>query len=206
MGDAVLPIIGSLALVGLGLFLRPYLEAKGRNLATKEDTKALTQQVEEVRALHARSLEEVRHELSQRHVAFSEQYRAELEVYRELWEKLSEVHKHAQQLRPMLDVGLAPGETEEQRKLTRLNNFGAAFNAFAAVVWQRRPFYPEEIHVELRKLANLIHGEAIDYQFGDPIHDQQYWRQAQANLEKIGIQIEKICIAIRVRLSRVGAV
>lgn len=206
MLDAILLVLVSLALVGLGLFLRPYLETKGKNLATKEDTSALTQQVEEVRALHARSLEEVRHELSRRHVAFAEQYRAELEVYRELWEKLMEVQRHAQQLRPMLDVGLAPGESEQDRKTKRLNDFSSAFNAFTAVVWQRRPFYPEEIHVELRRLARIIHGEAIDYQYGNPTFDADYWREAQANLEKIGEQIENVCVAIRQRLVRVSAV
>ena len=206
MPDSVLPIIGSLALVALGLFIRPYLETKGRNLATKEDTEALTQQVEQVRTLHARSLEEVRHELARRQVAFAEQYRAELEVYRELWERLVEVQKRAQQLRPMLDVGLGPDESEDDRKVKRLNDFGSAFNAFTAVVWQRRPFYPEEIHVELRKLATLIQGEAIDYRHGDPKLDSEYWRNAQASLEKIGSQIDNVCVAIRQRLVRVSAV
>jgi len=60
----VLKIVTAL-LLGLlvGPWLRSYLQKKGKNFATKEDVKDITDRVESVRSIHAQQLEQVRTEL-----------------------------------------------------------------------------------------------------------------------------------------------
>ena len=199
--DVVWALIG----IGVGIFLRSYFGEKGKNLATKEDIKGITEVVERTKAEYAKDVEQARAGFGRGNQVFAEQYRREVDVYREVWEHLIEVQNAANALRPMLDTGLAPKETAESRKQERLAAFGEAFNNFTAVVWRRRPFYPEAVHMELRKLADIVYGEAIDYRFGDPIMDNKYWRQADVNAKRTGAQIDNICEVIRVRIGEVSA-
>jgi hypothetical protein len=41
----------------------------------------------------------------------------------------------------------------------------------------------------------------VDYQYGDPHRDHNYWREAKKNIEAISAKIEVVCEPIRQRVS-----
>jgi hypothetical protein len=112
------------------------------------------------------------------------------------------VQRSAAALRPMMDCGLAPGETNESRRRGRLKGFADSFNPFSEVVWKHRPFYPEEVFVVLNGLMRLVHGEALQYQLYPPGHCPGYWEAAMENAKAINEQVDVIAATIRERLSR----
>jgi hypothetical protein len=180
--------------------LPAYLAEKGKNLASKEDVEVLTRKVEAVRAQHLGELERLRFDLARASVVHKAQYETEFRVYEEIWQRLVDVQRTVAALRPMLDYG-DPKESDEERRSRRMREFGEAFNAMQAAVWKSKPFYSTAVHRELQELSHLVHGEAIDYQHGDPHRDLDYWREAQKNIEAISNKIEAVCEAIRKRIS-----
>jgi hypothetical protein len=62
-------------------YISSYLGEKGKNLATKEDIKAITEEVEAVKAQYTRSVEEFRNALA-RELELSKISRAELQIHK----------------------------------------------------------------------------------------------------------------------------
>ncbi len=84
-----LVLLGLLAL--LGGFLGSYLRTKGKNLATKEDTKEITKKVESVRAEYARQMEL----LAQEHRLFLQREERKHELSLAALDKRLAVHQEA---------------------------------------------------------------------------------------------------------------
>jgi hypothetical protein len=182
------------ALSIIAIVLRSYGAEKGKNLATKEDIAVITRTVETIRV-------ESQARLNQAELVNRTQYELELQAYRELWDALLPVHRAAAALRPAFDYGLAEGETDESRRRTRLKEFSESFNPFSQAVWKHRPFYPAPVFQQLSELLKLMHGEAIEYQIGHPQQDREYWTKAMANVKAMNEQVDRVCDAIRDRLS-----
>lgn len=200
-GDILILAAIGIAVLLMRSFLPSYLSEKGKSLATREDIAELTEKVESVKTAYATELERVRHSLARSDVYHRAQYEAEFGAYREIWEQLVPVHRAVLALRPSFDVGLAEGETEDQRKYRRLDAFAKAFNAFTETVDKRRPFYPAPIASELNSLIKLVRGEALDYQIGPAGGNSQYWQKAIDNSAAIGQHIDRVCDLVRQRLS-----
>lgn len=182
------------ALSIIAIVLRSYGAEKGKNLATKEDIAVITRTVETIRV-------ESQARLNQAELVNRTQYELELQAYRELWDALLPVHRAAAALRPAFDYGLAEGETDESRRRTRLKEFSESFNPFSQAVWKHRPFYPAPVFQQLSELLKLMHGEAIEYQHCHPQQDREYWPKAMANVKAMNEQVDRVCDAIRDRLS-----
>lgn len=193
--NSVLALLPLLAVVGgvlwLRVYLPSYLQEKAKNLATKEDIGTLTHQVEGVKLQYQRA---------------GAQFEAEFRTYQEIWERIVDVQRAALDLRPVLDRGLAPGETREDRKSQRLQRFADAFNEFNRLYWKRRPFYADAVFQELNELTTVVHGEAIGYEIGELGAHREYWTEARANAEKIAAQVERLCTVIRERLAKLAPV
>ena len=102
-----------------------------------------------------------------------------------------------------MDSSLAEGETPESRKQSRLQALSDAYRELAGAIEHNRPFYTADIWKELRALLDLFYKEGIEYQFGDMRRDwQKYWDDAQANAKAIAEQTDKICEAVRTRLTK----
>ncbi len=198
MTATIVSVVTLAVVAGLALWVRSYLSGylgeKGKNLATKEDMAELTHKVEGVRMQYQRA-----------GAATQAQFEAEFRTYEEIWGCLIDVQRAALSLRPMVDVGLRQGETQEQRQEQRLTEFAEAFNRFTSTYMKRRPFYPDAVFSELGSLAGLAHGEAVDYQYGEPRLDRDYWRQARDNAQRISNQVDRICTVIRARLASLSA-
>jgi hypothetical protein len=200
-GEVIILVAIGIAVLLARSFLPSYLSEKGKSLATREDIAELTEKVESVKTLYAADLERLRHTLARSDVYHRAQYEAEFGAYREIWEQLVPVHRAVLALRPAFDVGLAEGETEDQRRYKRLDAFAKTFNAFTETVDKRRPFYPAPIATELNALIKLVRGEAIDYQIGPGSGHSQYWQKAIENSAAIGQHIDRVCDLVRQRLS-----
>lgn len=199
----LLYFIGVPILAALAVALTNYLQEKGKNRATKEDIGKITTEIESSKAVFSERLEGLKADLSARGQFSKARYEHEMKVFEEIWPKLCAVRDAALSLRPVMDSSLAEGETQESRKQTRLGKLSEAYGEFARGVEHSRPFYPAEIWKELRALLDLFYKEGVEYQILDMQRDwQKYWDSAQANAKAISEQIDKICEAIRSRLTK----
>jgi hypothetical protein len=199
--DAVLLIVtGVLGTLVVGM--RGYTLEKGKNLATREDLDTVTRAVELIKAESQALIEREKAGLAHIQLINRSQYELELAAYREVWVALLPVQRAAAALRPVLDYGLGPGETDEQKKGARLREFSQSFNPFSDIVWKHRPFYPEEVFAALNDLLGLMRGEALQYQILDASMTKEYWERAMANAKSINDQVDAIAGTIRARLSR----
>ncbi len=169
-------------------FLRVYLDEKAKNLATKEDIRKLTQEVEAVKLHYA----------SQLHVA-QVRYQREFEILSDLAQKLVELRDAALTLRPIAD-SFDPSETDEQRKERRLKKWFETARALYQAAEKYRPFYPEEIYRAYQSLDRVVYDEALSYELGRMNVDPGYREKAEVNASKISELANATLSAIRDRV------
>ncbi len=187
--ELIIIVVGGLF---LNSHLRSYFDEKGKNLATKEDIKDITDKIEAVRTEYAKQL----------HV-YQLAFGKEFEILHEVWQKLIDLRKAAQGLRPILDY-LDPNESEEERKKKRLKAFSESHAAYGDVVEKNRPFYPKEIYASLYEIAMITYDEADEYAIRDPAKrpmDQKYWERALNNQKTILKAVADVCEKIRMRIA-----
>jgi len=101
--DALLGIVQIIILIAVGFFLKSYLPTylaeKGKNLATKEDIKDITEKIEAVRSQYAK--QQHIHEMA---------FDKEFEILSEVWATLVDLRNATLGLRPILDY-IDPNET-----------------------------------------------------------------------------------------------
>jgi hypothetical protein len=176
----------------IGYFLYSHLPAyfkeKGKNLATKEDIKDITEKIESVRTDYAKQL-----------LVYQLTYGKKFDILHEVWQKLIDLRRATQGLRPLWDY-VDPNESEEERKKNRLKKFAESQRAFADAVEKNQPFYPKNIYTSLRKIAMIAHDEADEYSIQDserrPL-DQKIWANALENQQKILNAVDNVCEQIR---------
>ncbi len=176
------------AVVLVGTFLIQYLREKGKNLATKEDVRNITERIESVKSQYA----------SQLHIS-QVRYEKEFEILSDLAEKLVELRDAALSLRPATDY-FSPNETEDERKQKRLTRFQEAMRALYLVAERRRPFYPEELYKVLNEFSQASWSEAVGYRLGRMDVDPKYWEVAEKNAQAISSLANKALDAIRERI------
>jgi uncharacterized membrane protein len=194
--NTVLNAIEILLIIVGGFFLKSYLPTyfaeKGKNLATKEDIKDITDKVESIRLEYARR--QHKHE-----IAFGKEF----EILSEVWNTLVDLRIATQGLRPLLDY-VHPNETDEERKVNRLQKFAESFEVFASTVVKNQPFYPEDVYESLFQIMMISREEADEYSHRDPNKrplDSQYWDNALNNQKKILAMVDQVCEKIRNRIA-----
>jgi hypothetical protein len=207
----IVPSVLGLVAGLLGAYLKSYGSEKGKNLATKEDIEEITRKVEGVKTQHAaqlestkkdhaREIEELRSELSHRSHISRMQFEKEFRIYEEVWAKLVDLRSATLRLRPMID-SIDPNESEEDRRLRRLQTWGQAYDDYTRVVEVNRPFFSDEVYRHLDTLGQYAYGEGVDYQILDSKSmRQEYWKEARKNQKQIIEHIDVICEAIRKRI------
>ena len=189
----ILGILQIVIAIILGLVIKSYLPSyfskKGENLATKEDIREITEKVGEIRVEYAK-----------RQYVSEKAFDKEFEVLSELWKALIELRYATLNLRPIFDT-VDPNETEEQRKIKRLNKFGESYNNFLLKIMQYQPFFPKEIFSALEEIRTVAYSEALDYEYSNPKSIQEYWDKAKANSDAILKGIDKVGELIRERIS-----
>lgn len=161
----------------------------------------ITTEIEASKSHFTEKLEHLRAELSSRSHYGKVRYEREMKIFEEIWPNLCTLRDAVLSLRPVIDFGLKPEETEEERKQKRAERFFEAWIALRKTVDHSRPFYPPTIWAELRTLLDLTHGESVDYRSSSDRNREDYWDKAMANSEAINKQVDKTCEAIRSRLT-----
>ena len=169
-------------------FLIQYFREKGKNLATKEDVRDITDRIESIKSHHA----------SQLHIS-QVRYEKEFEILSDLSEKLVDLRDSALSLRPAMDY-LNLNETEDERKQKRLARLQECMRALYLAAEKRRPFYPEEVYKLLNEFSQATWSEAVGYRLGRMSVDPKYWDQAQENAGAISSLANKALDAIRERI------
>jgi len=194
--NLLLNVVEFVIIVVGALFLKSYLPAyfaeKGKNLATKEDIKDITEKVEAVRV-----------EYVKRQHVHQMTFDKEFEILSEVWGTLVDLRSATQGLRPLLDH-YDPNEPDEERRSKRLQKFAESYNVFANTVVKNQPFYPKEIYESLFEIMMIAREEADEYSLHDPDRrplDSQYWKNALNNQRRIIEVVDKVCEQIRERIA-----
>ena len=143
------------------------------------------------------------------------QYDAERKTYAEVWSTLAKLQDSVGGLRNVVHYHSSLREGDKERASELVEEYMKALHSFKAVVQVHRPFYPDEVHHELRALIARVTrqigvglGEAP---FADKFSvvpdasDSQYLTAAVAGGDAISAQVDRVCDVIRARLARVGA-
>ena len=155
-----------------------YLAEKGKNLATKEDLKRLTEIAERIRS-----------QFSQANTVHKVQFEAEFQAYQALW---SAAHDAFVAHLRWQSLTFQTGEVEFQA-------FAAAHIPFADCVVRFEPFIPESVWREFKALDEVFVDAKMDHSPGVP--DMPSTKTAQR--EAIGQAKQKCAAAIKTRLSEV---
>ena len=203
---AIVYFIAVPILTFLAAYVGGYAKEKAKNTATKEDIAEITKKIEDSKSVYTERLEQLKADLLARSHFSQVRYEREMKIYDDIWQKLSGLKQAVLSLRPIVDVVLKEGETEESRKQVRAKDYVNANAALSESVEHHRPFYPHEIWSELVKLLDLCWGEAVQFRFADQQRDwEKYWDKATQNSKAINTQVEQICEAIRTRLTKFDA-
>ena len=171
--------------------LTKYLEERGKNLATKQDIKEITEKIEAVRQ-----------EYEQKSFVHRLSFEREFEILSEAWKALVDLCKATLGLRPMFDrINL--DETEEERKKARLKKYSESQIAFSNIVEKSLPFYPKDIYAIFRKISLVAANEADAYWIRNPDQrplDENYWKNAEENQKRMLSLIDEACEQIRNRI------
>jgi hypothetical protein len=202
--QSALPYFPYVAAAVVCLYLRHYIAEKAKNLATVEDTRAITRAVEEVRAEQAQKLERLRSELVTQVNASSFRYQREFEILTELSSRAIQLARAANSLRPMLDSH-DPKESEEDRTKRRLESFNDASWALRSFISERRPFFAEHVYEAAMALDSLTYSEAVEYQMAREFppgsnERRDYWKNARANATQIKVLVDDLILKIRQRV------
>jgi hypothetical protein len=168
------PLVIVLSLGAAWLF--SYLREKGKNLATKEDIKAITEIQEEIRTKLA----------NQSH--FSRvRYECEMGIYQKVWPKLMNFWGI------ILTADVSTGQPD----------YGKARNEMIEVIRENKPFFPKEIWQEVQAFQKLCEGKRFSelvLRFRELNSDEK--KSYFESSDKIKAQLDKVEEAIRNRLSK----
>ncbi|MBF0522213.1 MAG: hypothetical protein HQL24_04055 [Candidatus Omnitrophica bacterium] len=180
-----LQYLGFCVVTGFAAFLGAYFSKKGEHLATKEDIRQITKDVEFVKG----SLQ------SQLYI-HQRRYEKEFEILLTLSKHLVELRDYAQLLMPIVDVQSVREEKIKETRVQRLYEIG---KKFYDAVEHAKPFYPEEIYLILKELEKQTLLHSIHFQYGD-INDRKCWEKAELNSKLIFDLANKGLEAIRKRV------
>lgn len=192
----------------LGFFIKNfapgYLSKKGKNLATKQDIKEITQKIETVRHEYSKNLESTRAELSSKIGTHGFRYEKEFEILSTLTALLVEARDSCFNLRPEFEM-VDTGRSKEDIKVEKLTNFYNAFRELYKAKEKSRPFYSSSLYEKLSKIDGEMNLEAIQYRHKEPFSTTNfvdYWKEAEKNRGKISTLTDEAMQEIRERVSK----
>ena len=180
-------------LIGGGLLLKSYLSSyfskKGRNLATKEDIREITEKVEAVRTDYAKQLH-----------TYQLVSGKEFDILYEVWHELTELQRAALALDPLLG-SLSINETKEVVRQKRQTAFYERCLSLSRTVERNRPFYSKKIYALLQDIMLDYSIENDDYGDHSINRDKNYRVNVIEDQERIQNAIDKISEEIRKRVA-----
>ena len=188
----------------LGHFLPAYFSKKGENLATKEDIALITKEIESVKHDYSEKLEGTKALLSTEIANNSFRYEKEYDLLSDLASRLVNVRDSCLSLRPAFDM-YDPDESEEDRKIARLQKFYDARRELYQVRENKKPFYSSEIYESILEVEKAAHAESLEYQHRDYLQKKnvlEYWDKAQERQQQVADSAVDALEAIRTRVQQ----
>jgi hypothetical protein len=201
MNTSIVVLINDAVLLGIALFYRnflgSYMDQKGKNLATKEDTREITQGVEEVRSQFQTELESMKHEFSRIGDVHRIQFQWEFPFLQDLWGKITDILKEANWL--AFASAERPGSTRGNAE-EKLSKFVLALDSCTEVVSRHKPFFHPEVYDQIDSLLTMLGAWYIGaVQASTVCSAEEYWRKVEENQEEIVSRVELVCEKIRER-------
>lgn len=179
-----------------------YLSEKGKNDATKEDIEEITRKVEAIRNEFSTTSEFLRWQLSKKANLHKLQAEKEFEVYATLWNTITKLRLAFEELRPAIDLQPVGTDFQELWK-KRYKIFVEHRNELLVEVERLRPFYPETLYYDLRKLLGVAFNDIIDFEeilrTGEVTSITK--AQGQKNLNEFVDTLHNTCNQIRGRIN-----
>jgi len=145
-----------------------------------------------------RKIEKLRTQYKKEYHVHELSFNKKFEIYQELWAKAINIQMAAAQLRPRADH-LNPSETKEERKESRLKIVDKAIKEFRDIVYNKTPFYEQEIFDAAEEILKIVDKEGLEYIDYSP-RSKGYWLNAKNNKKEIENLIDKLCAEIRKRI------
>ena len=183
-------------------YLRGYTRQKARNLATKEDIRQITDQVERVKHNYSERITQLQASLETKINRHSFRFQKEFEVLEDLMAQLVEVRDSALSLNPKVDFQPVDAD-QEQIKEERLERVFNAQRDMYKLRETKRPFYPREIYDAIYTVEDEAFAGAVHYEVGQS-HGveafKDYWEQVQKRRKEIVQHAEDAIERIRDRV------
>ncbi len=185
---------------GVVWFLASYLKAKGKNIATSEDIKEITDKIESAKTEYAKELEGIKSQLSTKFHAETVRFEKEFQVLEEVWSRLIDLHNAGE----AFQTGVRSGEPDEAEDRKR---FGKAYNAFLRTIDVQKPFFPREIFDlledyrkrQLKEASDHAFITQPDFQWDWVSSPQKFLDRRDDNFKEITKLVKDVCAAIRKR-------
>lgn len=126
------------------------------------------------------------------------QFEKEFEVYKALWPVLIKLRNATHSLRPIFEV-YKSGETEEEKRNKKWEEFIKPFNECLEMFEQNKPFYPEDIFKIIEKVVQTSRKESSQFMHM-PKSEEDYYNNAEKHMDLIISRIDTICTLIRKRI------
>jgi len=196
---------GSAAVLGLSRWLG---EAWLGRLLEKEKAK-YAKEIEQLKAGFAQELERYRAQLDRSILVTRVHFETEFEAYKTVFSKLAEMRLLFAELRPAINI--VPANDTERAKLERLSNAvqkaKEAYNELITTSENLSPFYPPEIHGQIRECQRITSLEINDILTSS--QDQfslQWFDRGRQNLDQFMVAYNKVSDLIRDRISKLALV
>ncbi len=125
------------------------------------------------------------------------QFEKEFDVYKSLWPELLKLRNATHQLRPTVEF-LDPKESEQEVHERKGKEFNNAYKDCGKIFENNKPFYPQEIFVEIEAILKIARKEAVEWQHQPK--ELEYYKNGEKNIDLILSKIEKVCLEIRDRI------
>jgi len=156
----ILNIIGFIAgIIATALFVifrnsaQKYVDEKAKNLATIEDTKKITNEIEAVKT-----------EYIQRSHAWKHIFEFELEVLKDVWKATWDLQAYARSLKPIFDHLPEDKEKEKEIFIERHKKYSEKVEVFREVVIKNQPFMPPKVYDSCMELRKVVVELQVDFE------------------------------------------
>ena len=181
-------VIASVLFVIFRNSAQKYVDEKAKNLATIEDTKRITDEIERVKT-----------EYVQRSHAWKQIFEFELEVLKDVWKATWDLQAYARSLRPIFDH--LPEDKEQEKKvfIERHKKFSEKVEAFREVVIKNQPFIPPHVYKSCMDLRSVVVQLQVDFEMSLNERNKYNpdWNKIHECGKKLDQEIENLNISIR---------
>jgi hypothetical protein len=182
-------IAGAIALALVAIFrqgAQRYVDEKAKNLATTEDVRQITKEVEDVKAAYHRESH-----------AWKWIFEQEYQLLETVWSSTWDFQATARSLRPMFDRLPEDSDAQRQEFLNRHAKYGEAVTKFQDLVIKSQPFIPPHVYDKCLELRELVVALQVDFEMSLDDGGRANWEVIVESGRKLDTKLSELNSAIR---------